>query len=318
MQGTLYSINWLPFGGFVKIKGEGGEHEEDQDSFSSKPFWRRSTILLAGVFMNIVLTIVLLSAGFTIGIPQAIEGLESYAKVKDRRIELVDVFKDGPAARAGLRIGDIIIRANNLPLASAEELREYLQSQEGNFIKLNIRRDGRDLAFEVKAENLPGLNKFGVGVFLLDTGLVSYPWYISIWKGVLATGFLIKEILLAFGNLLKNLILTGKVAVDLSGPVGIAVLTGRVARLGFAYLLQFTAILSVNLAILNALPIPALDGGRFLFLVIEKLRKKPVSRKIESIIHNTGFFLLILLVLAVTYRDLLRYSDQILRALRLK
>lgn len=314
---TIYSINWLPFGGFVKIKGEAGECKSDPDSFASKSAWRRGTILLAGVAMNVLLTVVLLSIGFTSGIPVALDGLESYARVRDKKIEIVDVLRESPAARAGIRAGDVVLSVNNTVFPKAEALRDYFSvNQEESEVLL--RRDGGELRTKIMPEELSQLGKLGIGVYLLDTGIVSYPWYYAAWKGLAATGFLIREILFSFGQLIKNLVLTGKVAVDLSGPVGIAVLTGRVARLGFAYLLHFTALLSINLAILNVLPIPALDGGRFLFLLIEKVRGRPVSRKVENIIHNIGFILLILLVLIVTYRDLLRFQDVILKFLRLR
>ncbi len=315
---TLYSLNWLPFGGFVKIKGEAGEHKEDHDSFAGKSAWRRGAILLAGVLMNILLAAFLLSIGFSTGIPQAIDGLDRKARVRDQKIEIVDVLRAGPAARAGIQPGDIVLTINSTGLKDAAELRDFLAAHEKEEVELLLRRNGQELKAILRSEELADLKKIGIGVFLLDTGLVSYPWYLAVWKGLAATGFLVKEILFSFGGLLKNLVLTEKVAVDLSGPVGIAVLTGRVARLGFSYLLHFTALLSVNLAILNALPIPALDGGRFLFLVIEKIRRRPVSRKVENIIHNTGFILLLLLVALVTYRDLARFQDSILRFLRLK
>ena len=100
--------------------------------------------------------------------------------------------------------------------------------------------------------------------------------------------------------------------MDVSGPVGIAVITGKVARMGLIYLIQFTAILSINLAILNALPFPALDGGRLLFLAIEKLRGRPISQRIENLIHNTGFMLLMLFVLVITFRDFAKFGDKFL------
>jgi len=133
---------------------------------------------------------------------------------------------------------------------------------------------------------------------------------LAIWKGVESTVFFTGEVVFAFYELIKNLIISQKVSVDLSGPVGIAVLTGQVARMGFVYLLQFTAMLSINLAVINFLPFPALDGGRILFLVIEKIRRRPVSQKIENLVHNIGFGLLMLLVLLVTYRDVIKFSDK--------
>lgn len=313
---TLYSLNWLPLGGFVKIKGEGGEHAADVDSFGHKAPWRRGTILLAGVAMNVLLTVVLLSIGFGIGIPQALDGVDGSVKIRDKKIEVVDLLKDGPAAKAGLQPGDAVLLIDNFEPKNADDLRNYLINHEGAEIPLTVRRDGEEKRIVVTPQKLPDTDRVGIGVYLLDTGIVSYPWYVSIWKGIVATAFFTKEILFSFGVLIKNLVLTGKAAVDFSGPVGIAVLTGKVARLGFSHLLQFTALLSINLAILNALPIPALDGGRFLFLVIEKFRGKPVSKRIENIIHNVGFMLLIVLVFVVTYRDLVKFQDSILRLFR--
>ena len=114
---------------------------------------------------------------------------------------------------------------------------------------------------------------------------------------------------MAFYELIKGLVMGRGVAVDVAGPVGIAALTGQVAHMGFIYILQFTALLSINLAIINFLPIPALDGGRVLFLIIEKIKGSPVKRELETAIHNIGFALLMLLVLVVTFRDVARFGD---------
>jgi regulator of sigma E protease len=142
-----------------------------------------------------------------------------------------------------------------------------------------------------------------LGISLVKTAQVSYPWYESIWRGVKTTIDLAGMIVVAFGNLLWKLVTGHSVGMDVSGPVGIAVLTGQVAKLGFIYILQFTALLSVNLAIINILPIPALDGGRILFILIEKIKGSPVSQKFEARAHNIGFALLITLMVVVTFRD---------------
>lgn len=161
----------------------------------------------------------------------------------------------------------------------------------------------------------PELGKRVMGVALVEAATVSYPWYIAIGKGVQATGFYLKEILLSFGDLIKGLFVGQKSDVEFSGPVGIAVLTGRAARLGFTYLLQFAALLSINLAVINVLPIPALDGGRLLFIIIEKIRGRSVRPVVEAVIHRIAFFLLLGLIVIVTAHDLGRYGNQILRAL---
>ena len=139
---------------------------------------------------------------------------------------------------------------------------------------------------------------------IAEVGVVKYPWYKAIYQGIIATGLYLKEIVLAFYFLIKGWLGGAAMGEAVSGPVGIAVMTGKVARLGFIYLLQFTAVLSLNLAILNILPIPALDGGRLLFLAISKVLRRPVTPKYEQIAHAIGFMLLMLLVLVVTIKDI--------------
>jgi len=140
----------------------------------------------------------------------------------------------------------------------------------------------------------------------MAAGTVSYPFFSSIVEGLKLTGWMLKEIFVAFGGLISNLFSGESVGAEFAGPIGIANITGQAARLGFVYLLQFTALLSLNLAVINILPFPALDGGRILFLFVEKLKGKPVRRDVEAIAHNIGFILLIALVIFVTYKDIIK------------
>lgn len=304
---TLYSVNLIPLGGFVRIKGEDGSGKSDADSFAAKSIGRRIVIILAGVIMNVILAAVLLSIGAGIGIPRAIPEADRFAKVRDAQIQVVSVLLGSPAERAGIEAGDVIISADGKEYIDIEELRTYISAN--SVVNFKLKRNGEELELSAQTELLPRVARVGIGVGLLKTGIVSYPWYIAPWQGITETGFYIKEITLSFGRILGDLFLGQPVSVDLSGPVGIAVLTGKVARLGFIHLLQFAALLSINLAFINVLPFPALDGGRMLFLAIEGILRKPVSRKVEAIIHNIGFVILIMLVLLVTYRDLVKYSS---------
>lgn len=145
-----------------------------------------------------------------------------------------------------------------------------------------------------------------LGIAMAKIGIVSYPWHIAPLKGFETSVSMLWMIISGFFLILKNLIISGKIIADIAGPVGIAVLTSQVTKLGFVYILQFTAFLSLNLAVINAMPFPALDGGRLLFLAIEKLRKKPVPPSVERFIHGAGFALLILLIIAVTFRDIVK------------
>jgi len=307
--GTVYSINWLPLGGFVKIKGENGEGQAEPDSFAGKKIWQRAFMLSAGVAMNIVLAAVLISAGFMIGLPQSLDdSLSARAKISDKKIQIVQVIKNTPAELAGLQVGDAIISIDNNSFLNYEELQNYVASNVGNKLSYEIKR-GQDLIeASIVPKLMPEINRGGVGVAITETGIVSYPWYLAIFEGIKTTLFLTWAIVIAFYELIKGLILGAGVTADLSGPVGIATLTGQVARLGFVYLLQFTALLSINLAVINFFPFPALDGGRVLFLIIEKIKRSPVKAEVEGAIHNIGFALLMLLVLVVTLRDVSKFG----------
>ncbi|OGF24599.1 RIP metalloprotease RseP [Candidatus Falkowbacteria bacterium RIFCSPLOWO2_12_FULL_45_13] len=307
--GTVYSLNWLPLGGFVKIKGENGEGEKEPDSFAARPVWQRAIILSAGVVMNIILAMVLIIAGFMMGLPQSLEGgLDARAQISDRKIQIVEVLGGSRAQSAGLKIGDTIVSIDNNKFSSFEELQGYVNSKIGLELNYKIERGRETLDKPITPALMPETGKGGIGVAISETGIVSYPWYLAIWQGVKTTFILTWVIITAFYELLKGLIFGQGVTADLAGPVGIAALTGQVARLGFVYLMQFTALLSINLAVINFFPFPALDGGRVLFLVIEKIKRGPVKREVEGLIHNLGFALLMILVLIVTFRDVAKFS----------
>jgi len=138
--------------------------------------------------------------------------------------------------------------------------------------------------------------------------LVRYPWYLAIWKGSETAIVLLWMIVTAFYELIKSLFSGHGVSADVAGPVGIATMTGQYARMGFVYLLQFVGLLSLNLAVINFLPLPALDGGRIIFLLIEKIKGSPVKREVEGAIHNIGFIALILLILVITVKDVSRLT----------
>ncbi len=311
---TIYSINWIPLGGFVKIKGETGEHRNDTDSFAHKRAPVRALVLLAGVIMNVALAWFLLTIGYVIGMPEVIENLSSRARVTDAKIQVVQVLAGSPADSAGVESGDEIVRLDGQPPTDAEHVRAVAQARLGTPVAFTLRRSGVTLEKQATPAVLPETGKPGLGIALVTTGLVSYPIHIAPIEAAQTTWMLAREIVLSFWGLLRELFVQHKVTVEFSGPVGIAVLTGEVARLGFRHLLQFTAMLSVNLAIINVLPFPALDGGRMLFLILESIRGRAVSRRFEIATHNIGFALLMMLVVVVTYRDVVRFGGRIVHA----
>jgi regulator of sigma E protease len=304
-KSTVYSLNWLPLGGFVKIKGENGEGENEKDSFAYKKIWQRVIILAAGVTMNVVLAWVLFSAGYMIGMPQSTDSIGKNAVVSEPQVMIAAVLPNSPASIAGLKEGDAVLRINNQIVASDKALQDAVAQSNGQAATLLIKREGAEKTITVTPVAKDG-DRATIGVAIFSAGLVHYPFFSALVEGAKTTGWMIKEIFSAFGNLIKDLFQGHQVGDQFAGPVGIANITGQAARLGFSYLLQFIALLSLNLAIINILPLPALDGGRILFLLIEKIKGKPVKKEVEAVIHNIGFILLITLIIFITYRDIIK------------
>lgn len=312
--GTVYSLNWIPLGGFVKIKGEMADEATGRDSFATQSAPRRLLILAAGVTMNMLLAWLLFSAGAMIGLTETVDDVHTSATVRNRAVTVTDVIPDSPASTAGIAYGDSIAAVNGAPVVEVAALQETLRTASGE-VTLTLKRGQTTRDVQVTPVVLEKTGKPGIGVGLLETGTVSYPFWYAPVRGAEITVMNTLAVFQAFGGLIAG-IFTGKgVSADVAGPVGIAVATGEVARLGFIYLLQFTALLSINLAVINILPLPALDGGRVLFLIIEKIRRKPVDRRIEGIVHQIGFGLLLLLALFVTVQDVRRFGGQILDGL---
>lgn len=304
---VVYSVNWIPVGGFVKIKGEQGDKREDKDSFSSKKIWQRVLVLSAGVGMNLILAFVIISIGFGFGLPSMVgDSLPKSAKVEDQRLQIVEVIEDSPSKIAGLELGDIIQSIDGNPIITISSFQDYIHPRADSEVTLSIKRGQETFEKIIIPRDYDETGEAKIGAWLAESGIVSYPWYVAIWMGAKSTISIMWQIMVAFYDILKNLIVSQKVSADIAGPVGIAVMTGQVVKLGFIYILQFTAILSINLVILNFAPFPALDGGRVLLLIIEKFRGKPLNKRIEAAIHNMGFLILLLVLVLITFRDVFR------------
>jgi regulator of sigma E protease len=303
---TIYSINWIPLGGFVKIVGEDGETGNDPRGFGGKSFGRRLAVLAAGVIMNLIFAWVLISVGLGLGLPTVVNDgdvIPKNAIVKNSMVTVVEVLPDAPAAQAGIKIGDRITQINGVEVSTMEQIQQSTTQNLGKPTQYTIVRGNDVLEKEVTPRIDYPEGQGPTGIALSSVARVSYPWYWAPIKGLETTWNLTWATLSAFGTIIVNLVSGEPAGVDLTGPVGIAQLTGDVAALGFVYLLQFTAILSINLAIINAVPFPALDGGRILFLIIEKVRGKKMNANAEQWANAIGFSLLLLLMLIITVRD---------------
>jgi len=314
---VLYSFNWLPIGGFVKIKGENGEDAAETDSFGHHPYWKKALVLVAGVVMNVVLAIVVLSGMYMAGKPLntpvhgALAGgyeqiLEDPHVIIDEPVGVfVKSLKEGfGAVDVDILPGDRVLAVGDKEVFVLYDVPRYLQDVESEMVAVTLSRDGETLIRDVVlTENEDGMKQ--LGLFLEDQGKIRYPWYIAIWRGITDTFKMIWLTLLGLALVIKNLVTGQGVGADVAGPVGIAVQVGISAQLGLAYLLEIVALLSVSLAVINILPIPALDGGRLLFVSIEKVFGRPVPMKYEQAAHTIGFILLMLLIVLVTVRDVM-------------
>ncbi|MFA5945725.1 MAG: RIP metalloprotease RseP [Patescibacteria group bacterium] len=307
-NGMLWSVNLIPLGGFVRIKGENGERRHEHDAFAQKSIPARIFVLLAGVMMNLLVAWVLFSAGFAFGLPAVVEDwTDKSAIVSNLSVDVVQIVQNSPASVVGLKEGDKILQIDGQAYTDGVLARSALAPHaDGSPIAITYEREGVRAHVSVTPAYVDELGKAGVGVALLGTGNVRYPLYLAPVKGAETTISMTIQVVGAFVGLLSALFHHENVSANLSGPIGIATLTGQVARLGFFHLLQFTAMLSVNLAVLNALPFPALDGGRVFFVLVEGIRRKPNSLTFEQTAHTIGFALLILLVLFVTYKDIVK------------
>lgn len=306
-NGVRYSFNWLPFGGFVKIFGEHGEGEGSHESFVSRSARQRFVVLSAGVFMNFVLAWVFFSAGAVIGVPEIVDSVEG----DGLPVSILTVVPGSPAEAAGLRFGDTIqeLRAgdgSSVVVSSEDDVQSFVDEKSGEEITLVVGRgeELREVAATPRANPPEGEGALGIALGRITVEPV--PLYAAPFVGFQKLLVVTSAIFHGLGIFIADLITEGSVPADVAGPVGIFFFAHDISALGLAFVLQFIGILSVNLAVLNLLPIPALDGGRIFFLLIEKLKGSRVNPAYENSAHTIGFVLLIILIILITYRDIAR------------
>lgn len=291
---TTYSINALPLGGFVKMSGE--EDPGAPGSLASKRAPVRLLVLGAGSIMNLLLPLLLVSVALMIPHDRLVG-----------QLEVVEIAPDSPADRAGIRPGDVIASVEGKEVKNTGDLQRYLYLNLGSPVTLTLRRADatvEQVSLVPRWKPPEGEGATGVTVSTVDWSIVreQYPF----WRAVPEAAIRSVEILLLFKNGAIGIV-TGALPADLRGPVGIAQMTGEVAQAGISPLLEFAALISINLGLINLFPLPALDGGRIAFVLLEVARRgKRISPKKEWLIHTVGFFLLIAVFLVVTFQDVLR------------
>lgn len=290
---TEYSLRLIPIGGFVQMAGE--EIDDDPNvpknmKFSVKTFGQKFMTVIAGIMNNFILAIVLffIIALFT-GAPQnkAIVG---------------EISEDYPAYTSGLQTGDRILKVNGKDASTYDTLALQLQVNNGKTIKMEVERDGKTETINLKPKKVKqddeDVYKYGFAI----TDEIQTGFFASVKYAFSKTISLLHQMILIIGYLI-----TGNLNINaLSGPVGIFSIVGTAADSGIWSILSLTALLSVNVGLINLLPIPAFDGGRLLFIIIEKIKGKPVDPRLENTIHSIGFFLLMALMILITYNDIIR------------
>ncbi|PIR72282.1 MAG: hypothetical protein COU42_02070 [Candidatus Nealsonbacteria bacterium CG10_big_fil_rev_8_21_14_0_10_36_24] len=298
---TIYSLNLLPFGGFVKIYG----HEEPIDrprSFSTKPFWQKALIILGGVISFWVITVIILTIVMATGAPTAVDDEENQGLIEPK-VQIMVVAKGSPAEGAGLKIGDVIKN-----FVQVKKVQEFIDINKGEETTLTIQRGREIFNVSLVPRFSPPNNEGPMGVALARTALKVYPWYQAPLQGILATGNLTWLIIRSWIMVIKSLFQGQGLppGVEVGGLPRIFVLFTEVGALGASYFLQFIAVIAVHLALINILPIPALDGGWLMFMIIDRLRKKPLNQKVVQKVSTAFFFLLVGLMIWITIRDIIK------------
>ncbi len=305
---TEYTVYPVPLGGFVKMLGEDGKSKSKR-SFASQSMGVRARVLAAGVAMNALLAYLLLTVGFLFKMPPIALCPTAIPNADfENRVTVAAVGKDTPASRAGLRTGDVITEIGDEPVACSQQVPKLLRQSPGTPVPMEVTRDDRSRTLTV-TPGAPGTGTAGqIGIAPTDDYVkLDYP----VWEAPIIAGAEVAAItaatVAAIGDIFVKLFTAATVPAGVAGPVGIAKLTGEAVMLGPIVILRFVAIISLSLAVFNLLPIPALDGGRLLFVGIEALRRgRPVSARTENAIHAAGFFALIALILVITYFDITR------------
>jgi len=298
---VVYSINAIPFGGFVKIVEHNGP-----DSFISKSLGKRALILLGGVINNALIAFLLFTILFSVGMP--IFALpKTYNQDISSMITIREIEKDSPAFLAGLESGDIILGIEHLDnfyeVESIEDVQNRTKEFHGQEIQLIIKRELENIEIGIIPRESPPEGKGHLGVILTDDGILKYSLFEAPWQAVRFMGFVTQETFTGLGRVFVNLFKHGNIE-ELTGPVGIMAITTRGFQWGWKYGLYILGLISYAFAIFNLFPIPAVDGGRILFLMIEKIRRKPISQRTEMLVNNICFYLLVILLFAVTIKDI--------------
>lgn len=306
-RGVLYTLNWLPLGGFVRLNGEFGG-SADKRAFNNAPVLSRILVVVAGVLMNFVLAWVLLTGAFMVGFSPLTQTVDHYpgAKVLRQQVVVANVLPSSAAAEAAIMPGDVLISGNGEPFNSVDDLIKFTADNRGQKVDVTVDRAGSQQSIPV---NLSDTTDAQLGTAIISDQVVRLPFWSAVKASFSDIYNLSKLIVFTVGDIIKGIFTTEPVPEGIVGPIGIFQITAQAASSGASTVLALVIILSVNFALINILPFPALDGGRLVFLLLEGLfRRRVVKEQVEAAITATGFILLLMLIILLTYRDIVRLT----------
>lgn len=295
---TTYSINAFPIGGFVKIAGENGvdDNKPHDRQFESKPWWKQSIVLVAGVVCNILLAIVLFTISYSLGTPTLSDSGTP---------TVLHVTKGSPVDQAGIQVGDTITRISKydtaLPSIDTASLKKAISDSTDPLI-ITFVHNKVSSTVTVVPKKQDGVTALGIGVEKVILEHTSIPR--AFVQALEQTGRITKSIFQTVGSLLASLVVPSGEKQSLIGPIGLATEIKNASAIGFGYLLSFTAMISINLAVINILPFPALDGGRLIIVLLERITRRKFSKHVVGWIHASGFILLIGLMIFLSVGDI--------------
>lgn len=320
---TVFTLNWLPFGGFVKIFGENPDDEsisgpQSSRSFVNKPKTHQAAVIVAGVAFNLLFAWLLISLGFMVGLPTPVSSEIGAGRVENPHLVITSVAKDSPADEMGLKTGDVI---NNVSVnvsvgkdvvqtstqnLDPETVAAFIGKNGDHKISISYERGGESNELSIEPREGIVAGKKAIGISMDTIGTLKLPIHKALWEGGKTTLLLTKATVVGIAVFLFDAIRGQSDLAQVTGPVGIVGLVGDASKLGFIYILSFTAFISINLAVINLIPFPALDGGRLLMIIIEAIKRSPINPKIANGVNFVGFALLILLMIVVTAHDIVR------------
>lgn len=315
---TIYSINWLPFGGFVKLVGEDStdSRRNQKNSFYTKSIGKRMAVVVAGVVMNFILAVVIFyivvfALGFKVSLPLLIDHKFKFVD-QTKQVLVAEVTEGSSAKAAGIAAGDSIVAVDSQKIGSVEDLQKVIRSSGGKNLMLTVENPINNKQKQIVAAPTYSdqLKNYALGVGLGELVVLNYNTPTQkVFAGFIHSYNTVDYSIKIFGQLIGYAVherTIKPISEGISGPVGIASLTSQAVRLGPISVLQLVGLLSLNLAVLNILPIPALDGGRFFFIIVEAVTRRKVNATFEKWVHTAGFAFLIGLILLVTYNDILK------------